>query len=151
MKPYYQDDAVTIVEITDEEAERWLKDNDLYAVTHLHTSSDCAECQASGAVSSRDREGLREALDVYREAERPSIEDEWYERESESGRSGLHSPATPDDLVEGAIGENLPSIDTHLQIDRIHAADCWCNPLGPNGRPGVPLDGDDRPKVMFDD
>ena len=25
-------------------AERWLRDNDLYAVTHLHEASDCAEC-----------------------------------------------------------------------------------------------------------
>ena len=33
--------------ITDEQAEAWLKANDLYAVTHIHESNDCDECLAS--------------------------------------------------------------------------------------------------------
>lgn len=33
--------------ITDEQAEEWLRRNDLFAVTHLHVESDCAECRAA--------------------------------------------------------------------------------------------------------
>lgn len=32
--------------ITDEQAEAWLKANDLYAVTHVHTADECGECSA---------------------------------------------------------------------------------------------------------
>lgn len=32
---------------TDEQAEGWLSANDLYAVTHIHESEDCGECQAA--------------------------------------------------------------------------------------------------------
>ena len=33
-------------EITDDEAARWLRDNDLYAVTHVHVAPECGECNA---------------------------------------------------------------------------------------------------------
>lgn len=62
-----------------------------------------------------------------------------------SGAEGIEALDRP------MTDRQLPPIDTHLQLDRIHAADCWCNPLGPNGRPEVPLDGiDDRPKVILE-
>ena len=32
--------------ITDEQAEEWLRANDLYAVTHIHDDPECEECHA---------------------------------------------------------------------------------------------------------
>jgi hypothetical protein len=44
--------------ITDEEAERWLTLNDLYAVTHVHDAPpDCAECNT--ALAAEQPDGLR--------------------------------------------------------------------------------------------
>jgi hypothetical protein len=39
--------------ITDEQAEEWLRANDLFAVTHQHPPLDCAECEAAGIAQER--------------------------------------------------------------------------------------------------
>lgn len=62
----WEAEAAAPAVITDEQAEAWLKANDLYAVTHIHDDPACIECQSAPAGSLTAAPSGVAGLDVER-------------------------------------------------------------------------------------